>query len=309
MSLPIETVEAPAPAPAPAHGWTSERKALFLDRLSMQGNARAACRAVGLSPEGAYKLRRRDALFARAWAAAVVLGRDASIEALSERAVEGVEEAIYYRGELVGTRRRYDSRLLLAHLARLDRLADEKAAGKDAGRFDELLACIAGEGEELPPTRSACIEQAAAAAADEERRQQMEDNPELFDETLGNLTADEAAAMEILDEVCDDVARRAAEQASQVWDRRLDEAFAAVDALREPAQPPILSGLPGAPLAPGDARAESSLAWNSEGAALSIPCTASTASTATIARCLAEPPPGWATAPRSPFTAPRKAGR
>ena len=63
-------------AHVPARGWTPELKARFLDRLAAHGNARAACRAVDLSAEAAYRLRRRDAFFARGWAAALVLARE-----------------------------------------------------------------------------------------------------------------------------------------------------------------------------------------------------------------------------------------
>ena len=64
---------------------------------------------------------------------------------LATRAIHGVEEEIYYRGELVGSRRRYDTRLLLAHMARLDRLvAVDGMAAKDSARFDQLLAANAG---------------------------------------------------------------------------------------------------------------------------------------------------------------------
>ena len=41
-------------------GWTPVRKAQFLDHLARHGNVRAACAAVGLSPEAAYKARRRS---------------------------------------------------------------------------------------------------------------------------------------------------------------------------------------------------------------------------------------------------------
>src|SRR5687768_1669139 len=112
----------------PRHdGWTAERRTQFLDDLARHGNVRLASGRVGMSRDGAYRLRRRDALFARAWAAAQVLARGASGEVLAGRALEGIEEDVWYRGEVVGTRRRYDNRLLLAHMARLDALAGDKA--------------------------------------------------------------------------------------------------------------------------------------------------------------------------------------
>ncbi len=48
----------------PAHAWTPALKVKFLDRLAIHGNARAACRNVGFSPESAYRQRRRDPEFA-----------------------------------------------------------------------------------------------------------------------------------------------------------------------------------------------------------------------------------------------------
>ena len=135
----------PHSIPLPERGWTRERMAQFLDYLSETGNVAAACKRVGLSREAAYRQRRRDADFARGWAAALVLAHDANVEVLADRAIDGIEEDIWYRGELVGTRRKYDTRLLLAHLARLDKVVEDEAAQRDAGRFDELLAVIAGE--------------------------------------------------------------------------------------------------------------------------------------------------------------------
>jgi len=126
-------------------GWTPERKVQFLDHLARKGNVRAACARVRLSREAAYRLRRRDRLFARGWAAALIQAHEASIEVLAERAIDGIEEEVWHRGELVGTRRKYDSRLLLAHIARLDKAAENPAAQADAARFDELLARIGGD--------------------------------------------------------------------------------------------------------------------------------------------------------------------
>src|SRR5687768_13765447 len=92
------------PTSAREDGWSPERKLRFLDRLAATGNVHAACAAVGMSRETAYTLRRRDALFARGWAAALLLAREASAELLSDLATEGIEEEVWYRGELKGTR-------------------------------------------------------------------------------------------------------------------------------------------------------------------------------------------------------------
>lgn len=142
------TEQTPLPTPAPSvrhDGWTPARRTQFLDRLAADGSVSAACARIGMSREAAYQLRRRDARFARAWSAALLLAREASAEVLGTRAIDGVEEDVWYRGEVVGTRRKYDTRLLLAHMARLDRIAENESVRADAARFDELLALVADE--------------------------------------------------------------------------------------------------------------------------------------------------------------------
>ena len=143
----------PTPAPSakregdgvPHNGWSDARKVAFLHHLADRGDVRAACAQVGMSRTSAYLLRRRDAVFAQGWSAALLLARTHAEEVLATRAIDGVDEAVWFRGELVGRRRRYDSRLLLAHLARLDRLAEQHHVSEQAGRFDEVLALLSGE--------------------------------------------------------------------------------------------------------------------------------------------------------------------
>ncbi|EIZ80820.1 hypothetical protein WSK_0502 [Novosphingobium sp. Rr 2-17] len=144
---------APFAAPSAAsstalHAWDAGRKVRFLDRLSEKGDVRAAAAFVGMSRQSAYVMRRRDVVFAQGWVAAMVLARRHAEEVLATRALDGVEEPVWFRGELVGARRRFDGRLLLAHLERLDRAAEEHSRGEAAlelaDRFDELLAMVAG---------------------------------------------------------------------------------------------------------------------------------------------------------------------
>lgn len=126
---------------------TPQRKARFLDELSGHGNVRVAAARVGVSRSGLYLARRRDGLFAEGWRAALVLARRHGEAVLAERALEGVEEPVFFRGELIAVRRRFDARLLLAHLGRLDRLCGPGAeeAGEDpALAFDALLGAVAG---------------------------------------------------------------------------------------------------------------------------------------------------------------------
>ncbi len=224
----------PHSIPLPSRGWTPQAMARFLDHLSARGNVRAACARVGLSAEAAYRLRRRDALFARGWAAALVLARDSSEQVLATRALDGVEQPVFHRGEEVGTRIQYDTRLLLAHLARLDRLVEEDGqAPEDAGRFDEILALIAGErfpeelaggDEALPMGRAEAGDEAAADAQDRLLYEQGE--PEQGEDWPGDEDAHDARAGAI---VAAGEAARAETEAQ--WDGWFARACATVDGL------------------------------------------------------------------------------
>jgi hypothetical protein len=70
-------------------GWTPERRRLFLGFLGGGMGVRRACAEVGMSREGAYKLRRREPAFARAWDEALRSARqtaeDAFLAMLPER--------------------------------------------------------------------------------------------------------------------------------------------------------------------------------------------------------------------------------
>ena len=94
-----------------------------------------------------------------------MLARDVAEDALQERAIEGIEEPVYYHGEVVGMRRRYDSRLLLAHLARLDRVAEEIPAQRGAARFEDMLEAIRTGADTAPLIATPTEDELAAAAA------------------------------------------------------------------------------------------------------------------------------------------------
>lgn len=138
----------PEPKRGPAPLLTPRKQAQFCEHLANHGNVRLACRAVQICPQTAYRARRASADFAACWDAAIVLARAHAEEVLADRALNGVEEQVFYHGEEVARRRRYDSRLLLAHLARLDALADaaaERAArGEGVGEqhFDAALDAL-----------------------------------------------------------------------------------------------------------------------------------------------------------------------
>lgn len=121
-TLPVLRSHAAAPQfRAPAQ-FSREAQGAFLDALSDWGNVRAAAKAAGVSHTTAYRMRRACSQFRRLWDAALLVARPQVEEVLADRALNGVEETVFYHGEEVATRTRHDGRLLLAHLGRLDRL-------------------------------------------------------------------------------------------------------------------------------------------------------------------------------------------
>ena len=108
-----------APATVRHDGWTPEKQASFLRHLASTHCVAKAARSVGMSRQSAYGLRARlkGEPFDRAWQAALLCRFDVLAEAAMERALNGVEVPHYYKGELVGTSRRFDERLTVALLA------------------------------------------------------------------------------------------------------------------------------------------------------------------------------------------------
>jgi hypothetical protein len=278
--------------------------ARFLDHLSLKGNVRAACARVGLSAEAAYRLRRRDPLFARGWAAALVLARDNSEQVLATRAIDGVEKPVFHRGEQVGSCRQYDTRLLLAHLARLDRAveADDRALA-DAGRFDEVLALIAGERfpEELASEDDALPlprEEAADEAVADELERLFEDHGD-EDGAVADPAPEDEEDYTIW--AAGEAARAAAREQ---WDGWFAQACAAVDGLVEAgpaeASPEVSRAI---------AAAARAVIGGEAGERIFTPCTVSTVSTSALAGGLNGPVRGLSLAAHPAFHARKPSGR
>ncbi len=103
-------------------GWTEEKQRCFIEMLADTGLVGIAAKAVGMSRESAYRLRRsvHGAAFARAWDAARHHAGGALEDIAFERALEGVEHNVYDEyGEVVCTKRVYNDRLLMFLLRHL----------------------------------------------------------------------------------------------------------------------------------------------------------------------------------------------
>jgi len=157
-SLPATTSAAPPL-------FDARRQAAFCEALSHHGNVRLACRAAGISPQTAYRARRASRDFGACWDAALVLARDHVEEVLADRALNGVEEVVYYHGEEIGRRIRYDNRLLLAHLARLDKLA-ERMEERGPVQFDDGLDALEHGRPAAGPSGALAPRENASAAKD-----------------------------------------------------------------------------------------------------------------------------------------------
>lgn len=128
-------------------GWTPEKKRLFLERFAECGVIVEACEAAGMSARSAYNLCDRDPLFAAGWEAAAVKARRPLADEAYSRSRNGVVERIYKDGVIVAERHRYDNRLTMAVLARLDSRidrAEERGEShlKLVARWDDYLDAV-----------------------------------------------------------------------------------------------------------------------------------------------------------------------
>lgn len=84
-----------------------------MTELAATANVTAAARAAGMCPQSAYNLRNRDAGFYKAWIGALTEGYERLEMLLLERAMHGLEEDVWYRGEVVGSKRRHSDAVAL----------------------------------------------------------------------------------------------------------------------------------------------------------------------------------------------------
>jgi hypothetical protein len=86
----------------------------FLEVLRQTGgNVSRACAAIELTRTRAYEWRAADPLFAEAWDEAVEFGTDELEEEARRRAFSGVDEPVFYQGEMCGEVRKYSDTLLI----------------------------------------------------------------------------------------------------------------------------------------------------------------------------------------------------
>jgi hypothetical protein len=105
----------PVPVKYRHDGWVPERQRAFIEALADGGCVDRAARAVGMSRNSAYALRRRgDAqAFRLAWDAALENAVAQLADSALSRAIHGVAVPVFHDGEQVGERRHFDERLTM----------------------------------------------------------------------------------------------------------------------------------------------------------------------------------------------------
>ncbi len=169
-SAPAADTEDPAAGPATRSGAAAPPTRLteigarrFLDELAEIGSVVEAAHRSRTPRASLYRRRARDPDFAAAWNEALQLAVDRLQDETMMRAIEGVEQPVFYRGEQVASVRRVSDRLLMfllrAHRRELYDPAyikpwvpadKDETADDEGGSFEALLREIEAQGHAAP---------------------------------------------------------------------------------------------------------------------------------------------------------------
>lgn len=108
-------IDHPPPLRHRHDGFTPEKIAVFIRTLRATGSVTDACRSAGITRKTAYDLYNREdaAFFRQAWDESLRGPNIVLTSTAFDRAVNGVEEAVWYKGAFKGWRVRHDNRLLM----------------------------------------------------------------------------------------------------------------------------------------------------------------------------------------------------
>ena len=138
---------------------TQRRRKIFLKTLAKTGRIGYSARAAGYSCSTYLaRVRRLDPDFSAQWDEALDTAMDVLEDAAHERAVDGVEEPVFHKGEIVGHKLRYSDGLLTTLL---------KANKPDKYRDNTKVDVNVGGGfgiAILPSTQKSAVEWEAQAA-------------------------------------------------------------------------------------------------------------------------------------------------
>lgn len=95
--------------------FTDERKKLYLEELARTGRKYWSAAHAGVAGITVLKHSRLDPEFAEAEEEALRIYGDRVDQEIGRRGIEGVQEAVYHEGVIVGWKTRYSDTLLMAH--------------------------------------------------------------------------------------------------------------------------------------------------------------------------------------------------
>ena len=144
------------------------RQDAFLKEYKLCATVTHAAKLANIGRQTHYDWLRKDEKYQAAFAEAEVAATDALIQEARRRATQGVEESVYYQGEVVGTIRKYSDTLLIfllkgalpeVYRERYEISGGDKAIRikSDPGReklADDTLKALITFGEQLRRTQS-----------------------------------------------------------------------------------------------------------------------------------------------------------
>jgi len=136
----------------------NQRKArkikLFLEALSKGTPVAVAAQAAGIAHRTVYEWRDADSDFRERWEEAYAAGTDVLEQEARRRAFEGVDEEIYFHGQICGRAKRYSDPLLMFLLKARDPKYKDRVATEISGSLslthEQWLAQLATPDDPIP---------------------------------------------------------------------------------------------------------------------------------------------------------------
>ena len=85
----------------------------FINQLAETGNVALSAESVGIARPEVYKARQRNKGFAKDWDNAMERATDALEQEARRRGMDGVDEPVFFKGQVVGAVRKYSDTLLI----------------------------------------------------------------------------------------------------------------------------------------------------------------------------------------------------
>lgn len=122
---------------------TPEKEAAFLEALTKGLSITAAAKDAGVGRRTAYEWREEDEAFRQIWDDAVEAGTDVLEDEAKRRAADGVDEPVFYKGDICGHVRKYSDTLIIFLLkARRDKYRDSARVDVGVDRLNEWLTAL-----------------------------------------------------------------------------------------------------------------------------------------------------------------------